>query len=427
MTGRPGLVARHIACVARRLFFAILLLSVAAFCGCGPSSNTCMRPQMITIPATLPGASITDVYLFPSPNVAANVVLAMNVHPLIPSGDGPSVVFDPNILFQFKVDNTGDFVEDLVIQFRCVGTGSNQAIQVIGPLPPYRPGTASVTADVPDPVQGTLNNPFTLSTGIHVFAGAREDPFFFDVNQFYSMLPDRANLLGPMFTNTNGVQVSTTPANPDLLQFTTFRPAARAQDFFKGLNVLSFVVELPRHMLGSQKIHLWATTSEPPPVAGCTLFTQVARQARPLATTVFPPVANMRQMANNTDNPKNDVSVLGTDVQNFMTIAAGRSAATNAAVKNIFVPDVLTADLSSQDRASYLGIETNGATGGKFGGRALSDDVVDIMFSILFGNTVAHLNLAPDDGRETPLLTSDNVSASAKHVQANFPYLGPPQ
>jgi hypothetical protein len=39
----------------------------------------------------------------------------------------------------------------------------------------------------------------------------------------------------------------------------------------------------------------------------------------------------------------------------------------------------MIADLSKSGPASYLGVETNGATGGLFGGRALTDDVVDIL------------------------------------------------
>ena len=66
--------------------------------------------------AANPGEDITDVYMFPSPTNANNVVLVMNVHPLINPGSGPSTYFDPNVLYQLKIDNSGDGVEDLVIQ-----------------------------------------------------------------------------------------------------------------------------------------------------------------------------------------------------------------------------------------------------------------------------------------------------------------------
>jgi hypothetical protein len=217
-----------------------------------------------TIAAT-PGADLTDVYIFPSPTGdATKVVLVMNVHPLIPSGQGPSVVFDPNVLYQFKIDNVGDFKEHLVIQAKFTGTDANQQVQIAGPVKPSMTGTQSVF-ETPDSVVGKINDlNFTTSNGMHVFAGAREDPFFFDLNQFFTILPDRASPLGSTFNNTSGATVSTAPADPDLPQAASWRPVGQAQDFLKGLDVLSIVVELPRALLtagGDGKIRVWCTTS----------------------------------------------------------------------------------------------------------------------------------------------------------------------
>ena len=86
------------------------------------------------------------------------------------------------------------------------------------------------------------------------FAGAREDPFFFDLNQFFAILPDRA-------TPLTGKAVS----NPDTPQVASFRPPGAAKDFLAGYNVLSVVVELPKSMLApgaNKKIHVWCTTSK---------------------------------------------------------------------------------------------------------------------------------------------------------------------
>jgi hypothetical protein len=117
---------------------------------------------------------------------------------------------------------------------------------------------------------------------------------------------------------------------------------------------------------------------------------------------------------------------LALDIKSFVTQAAGRSTAVCNAIVGLFSPDVLLADLSKAGPATFLGVETHGATGGRFGGRALSEDVVDTLFGIVFGNTVSTLQLAPDDGREIPALTSDHVNASGKHFQSTFPFLGPP-
>ena len=91
----------------------------------------------------------------------------------------------------------------------------------------------------------------------------------------------------------------------------------------------------------------------------------------------------------------------------------------------VLTPDVMKVDLSQSGPAAYLGVETGGFTGGRFGGRKLSDDVVDIDLGAIFGNVIPALGLAPDDGRELPQFTSDNVSFQGNQLNV-FPYLAPP-
>ena len=58
----------------------------------------------------------------------------------------------------------------------------------------------------------------------------------------------------------------------------------------------------------------------------------------------------------------------------------------------MLVPDVMVADLSQSDQASYLGYEVtqalSGGTKSSFGGRSLTDDVIDVTLGILFGDTI---------------------------------------
>ena len=160
--------------------------------------------------------------------------------------------------------------------------------------------------------------------------------------------------------------------------------------------------------------------------SGKTQFTQIDRLARPAVNELFATAENNRHLTNNMIAPKDDATQIANDIDFFMTHAAGRSQATTDALKSVLVPDVLVADMS-QTTPAYLGVETGGATGGKFGGRALTDDVIDISLGAVFGNTISALGLAPDDGKEIATLTSDNVDASGKHFSNTFPYLGPPQ
>lgn len=226
-------------------------------------------------PATIahPGADITDPYIFPATN-PNNVVLVMNVHPLIPSGQGLSTYFDPGVLYQMKFDtkseNGGGLaqapVENLVIQFQAGAPGANQPIYVNGPAAPSVTG-ATGNAKVGFTGQGTINVPFTVGNGqIQVFAGAREDSFFFDLAQFLKILPDR---------NAGN---TTTPLQPGGLPSCLpqklggnnscpqgFNPPGVASDTLKGFNVLSLVIEMPRSMLmvngGGPKVAFWTTTS----------------------------------------------------------------------------------------------------------------------------------------------------------------------
>ncbi len=155
-------------------------------------------------------------------------------------------------------------------------------------------------------------------------------------------------------------------------------------------------------------------------------YVQKERLARPVVNEVFATVANNQHLINDTINPTDDAAQLSPDITGFMKGTAGRSDATTNVVNAVLVPDVMVADLSKRTPAAYLGVETNGATGGTFGGRKLQDDVVDISLGIVFGNTVSALGLAPDDGKEIAALTTDNVGATKTYL-STFPYLPAPK
>src|SRR6266511_6457442 len=81
-------------------------------------------------------ADIADVYTFRSPVNPSNVVLAMTVSGFIPPPEASTTYFDPNVLYQWKIDNNGDAVEDLVIQAFVTGTGGHQVMHFRGPAAP---------------------------------------------------------------------------------------------------------------------------------------------------------------------------------------------------------------------------------------------------------------------------------------------------
>ena len=358
------------------------------------------------------GADLTDLYIFPSPDDSTKVVLAMDVWGLIPAGQTRS--FDPNVLYQFHIDNTGDAVEDLVIQAKFEGIGASQRVKIAGPSRPLRTGTTSIFTTY-NPTVGTFNQTFNPAAGIRAFAGLREDPFFLDLNQFYAIFPDR-------MTPLTGKQVDL--ANPNTPQQSGWRPPGTAQDFFNNINVLSIVVEVPRSRLGSGVIGVWMTTNVS---AGGNTYRQQDRLARPLPNEVLATVTDRDHESINKMTPVEDSGRLKSEIESFLTFPAGRSTAIKNVIESVLVPDVLKADMSQSGPAAYLGVETGGATGGTFGGRKLIDDVVDISLGIIFGNTVPALGLAPDDGKELPSFTSDNVGPQGNITGAlPFPFLPPP-
>jgi hypothetical protein len=200
-----------------------------------------------------PAVDMTDVYAFPG-STADRITLVLNSWPFITPAQTSATTFDSNLLYQFKVDNSGDAREDRVIQVLFKGSGSNQTVEVRGPLvPPVVGATNNRVADVAPVVSGPINQVLGSASGVQVFAGAREDPFFIDLEQFFRIVPDRKPSTGSL------------SQLPDAPTASSFRSASAAVDFVKGFNVLSIIIELPTSQLtqgGSPKLGIWGTISK---------------------------------------------------------------------------------------------------------------------------------------------------------------------
>lgn len=99
-----------------------------------------------------------------------------------------------------------------------------------------------------------------------------------------------------------------------------------------------------------------------------------------------------------------------------------------AALQGVLYPNEYAVNLSdTSGKAAYLGVETGGATGSKFGGRDPGDDVVDISLGALFGNTLSALGVLADDGEENACISAENVTQDSSQVKTGtFPYLASP-
>jgi hypothetical protein len=266
-------------------------------------------------------ADITDVYVFPAPDNANNVVFAMDTSPLIAPGAGTSHYFDPTLMYQFKISHASTGIEDEVIQVGVNGTGASQTLSLYGPGIPNEVGTTNTF--IAPTGTFTFNSPTTLSGGtIQAFAGPKTDPFFFDLFAFFTFAGDRnygthtsqsdpgletssnpeglgngndaANLAGlaPSYDKTSGGNpgasapsfngfAAGTMSNTNLSGGAAYKPALgvyacstnpASDTLFAGpFNVETIVVEVPKSLLTtaslnkigstSSAIHVWATVN----------------------------------------------------------------------------------------------------------------------------------------------------------------------
>lgn len=195
-----------------------------------------------------PRMDINDVYAFPGATPERIALLVTTSSPIA----GSTASFDPNLLYQIKVDNTGDAVEDLVFQVTFDnGEGGDQRYTVRGPVAPPMAGTKTMLATTGTVVTGRVGTTSGSATGIQAFAGLKADPFVIDLEQFFNIIPDRRPSTGPLSVQ-NGA-----PAG-------SFRTPG--VDFLKPFNSLAIAIELPKSALQSStaadaKFGVWSTIS----------------------------------------------------------------------------------------------------------------------------------------------------------------------
>ena len=202
-----------------------------------------------------PKLDMTDVYAFPG-SAPGRIVLVMNSRAfLTPGAAAADASFDPDLLYQFKVDSDGDAREDKVIQVTFNGTGADQQVEVRGPVdPPVVGATDNEIADVSSAVSGTINSNLGSSSDIQVFAGPRDDPFFIDLEAAFCILPDRRPEGGEL---SDDCALTPNPSAPFFFR----NPGV---NYVQGFNVLSIVVELPSSMIENGapgKLGIWGTIS----------------------------------------------------------------------------------------------------------------------------------------------------------------------
>jgi hypothetical protein len=306
----------------------VVTLVVATLCAALPLSNaTAANHREAPLTALDTKADITDWFAFVSYDDPTKLTMILNVDPLLEPANGPNYFpFDPEILYEMKVDNNFDADEDIRIQFRFktenrlsgvftgfVGADGGVAAPANSPAP-VPPGTpiipAAITAldgpgseglglrqtytvtvqkkiggvwtsvfssgtqklvavpsnvgprTMPDYASLAAQGIYNLGSGIRVFAGTVADPFYIDLGAAFDTLNFRA---GAFATGVPAV-LSDAQDSDDTRNF--------APNTLAGYNVNSIVIELPIAMLTSDgALHAaseakavlgtYATTSRP--------------------------------------------------------------------------------------------------------------------------------------------------------------------
>ena len=177
-------------------------------------------------------ADITDFYAFQGQDTN-NMVFVVNTQGLMSPAATGAAKFDDNVMVEVNIDNSGDNVEDLVIQ----AVKKGNMMYFFGPVAPGTTGKTSTikTANQIGSVEiSKYGQPAIIKSenGYKFFAGPRDDPFFFDLGQQQAILGGTA----PGFNNPG-------------------------TDTFAGTNVLAIVIEVPKASLGTAAtLNTWAET-----------------------------------------------------------------------------------------------------------------------------------------------------------------------
>lgn len=449
-------------------------------------------------------ADITDFYAFVSYDDPTKVTLILDVDPLLEPANGPNYApFDPDIVYAIRVDNNQDAVEDVVFEFRFtteirapgvftgfVGAGSGINAPANAPAPghagdPVVPpaitaldgaGAAGLSLRqkytvtmVKGGTRTTLGSGLiavpsntgprtmpnyeaagglyeqgirTLGSGVRVFAGTVDDPFWIDLGAAFDSLNFRTGAGGGVLS----------PAQDAAL-------GNSAADDVAGYNVNAIAIEVPIAMLSANgqvnpagspaaTLGFWGTTARPKvktysstpgaPALLSTNFVQIQRMGNPLINELIIGTGSKDKFS--MSEPKNDSqfasfvldpllarvfnAVYGikvpdaprNDLLPLVTYAAPIAAPGTPAGPVADLLRLNTGVAPTQPGApafSRLGL-LGGDPAGFPNGRRLPDDVTDIAARAVAGAFA---------GLSYPI--GDGVNVNDKPYRAGFPYLAP--
>ena len=324
-----------------------------------------------------PRINLCDFYLFRGR--PGTTVMVMTVNP----DAGPSApdTFRDEGLYAFRFDLDDDAREEVTFKVKFgpvshTDGGERRHVQTFEAR--RATGQSALRGEEGDLIaSGRTGEPATTPEGVSVFAGLSPDLFAGDAAALEAF-------------------------RSAFFKEGRFDPAAfqNRKNYFARRNVTAIVLEVPSEMIGRGKVRGWATVS----LVGHAPEVQVSRWGLPLITHVFMPDMTMREDYNHS-TPADDVprfsGQIGGIAENLTRLAGSASDPSDYAKRLIarLCPTTLPYELDTAAAFDFAG----------FNGRALADDVMDVILT-LATNTALGDGVAPDRDR----------------VWGEFPYFGPP-
>jgi hypothetical protein len=316
-----------------------------------------------------PRINLCDFYVFRGG--PGTTVMAMTVNP--DAGLSAPETFRDEGLYAFRFDLDGDAREDVVftVRFDAVAHADGDGHAHVQSFEVHR--TAGATEELL--IAGRTNEVAKTDTGIMVFAGLAPDLFAGDgaaLGRFRTAFYEQGRFAPEVFQNR--------------------------KNLFAKRNVTAIVLEIPTPLIGHGAVRCWATIS----LHGHAPEIQVSRWGLPLFTNIFMTDMDMREDYNRT-GPADDVARFAPHIAE---VAEKLTALADSAASPADYANRLAARLCPTTLPYTLGTAAGFDFAG-FNGRALTDDVMDVMLT-LATNTALGDGVAPDKGR----------------VRAEFPYFG---
>lgn len=323
-----------------------------------------------------PRIDISDVYLFRG---TSGTVFVINVNPVSAPHE-----YHPEALYEFKVDSTGDAVEDLTLRV------------TFGPLLPDGRQTVEVRrlkgADARDRnalgeivATGTTEREIIGKHGLRLFAGRAGEPFYIDAD---------------VITEVRRAMGTGTP-----IDLSGFDPAT-AQNLFGETNVSTIVVEVPSAITGTGKIGFWGATALPDHAGG---WGQINRAAKPLVNTIWDFTRDGTvDVDYNASDPREGKALFGKQVaEQTAALVRAMKTANNPSkygewVRDLVFPDVLRYKVGTK---ANFGVSSQN-------GKGLTESAPESMFELI---AKTHIEMGLDAGDATGELRDE------------FPYLSLPR